>query len=491
MTYSKLSHSGLDQAAQIAAEAFGLSELKSSQKKALEAWADGKNLLVVWPTGHGKSLCYQLPALLGEGLVLVVSPLVALMADQVLKAQKLNLPFTFINSSLSREQREQRQADLKAGRYRLVYVTPERFRKEEFWQALEGVKVSLLAVDEAHCISQWGHDFRPDYSRLGEIRRRLGSPQTMALTATATVQVQKDIVQQLQIETPELLLEGVERPNLFLGVVDIYGEEAKNEWLEEFLTRETGNVIVYFSLITTLVKASQFLQSKKIRHVVYHGDLPPSVRAQNQKEFVNGRARLILATPAFGLGVDKPDVRGLVHYEIPGSVEAYYQEVGRAGRDGNPSECWLLYDQEDLEKQMEFIEWATPEPAYLRALFDFLRKNEDKLGSMDLDHIRGQLSFKNKRDYRLETALAALDRWNVIEWPNRDLTKLRVVGELEATIFNETAWRERRKHLQMNLFSLVEWVKTEGCRKVLLYKYFGWPNEKNCGQCDVCRSAGG
>jgi ATP-dependent DNA helicase RecQ len=476
----------IESARKVARDQFQLEELRPAQEKALLALAEGRDVLTIWPTGAGKSLCYQLPAMMRDGLTLVVSPLVALMADQVGKAEKLGLPFTFINSSLDKTERESRQRRLND--FKLLYVTPERFRKEEFWAALKGVKISLLAVDEAHCISQWGHDFRPDYSRLGEIRAKLGSPQTIALTATATVKVQQDIARQLNLASPEILLEGVDRPNLFLGVHDLYGEDTKIEKVTEFVRATPGPIIVYFSLITTLQKVSHALQKLKIRHLTYHGDLPPQYRTQNQNDFLADRERIILATPAFGLGVDKPDVRGLLHFELPGSVEAYYQEVGRAGRDGLPSQCWLLYDQDDIEKQMEFIKWATPETSYIRHVFDYLKKNASTLGSMEMDDLRAQFSFKNKRDYRLETALGLLERWGAIEYPNRDLKKLVVLGEPDPLLLDEKLMVERRKHLQMNLLSLVEWVNVKDCRKILLYKYFGYDLVKPCGQCDNCQN---
>jgi ATP-dependent DNA helicase RecQ len=465
--------------------------LRPAQGKALAAWAAGSNLLLVWPTGSGKSLCYQLPALASEGLALVISPLIALMEDQTGKARKLGWPMTCVHSAVSKEERAARLRKAANGGIRLLYVTPERFRSPEFLEMLSGVKVSMLAVDEAHCISQWGHDFRPDYSRLGEIRASLGNPQTMALTATATREVQADILKQLGIEgNAEVFWEGVERPNLYLSAEEFADDDDKLEAVAAWLREVSGPRILYFTLISTLVRVSEWLETKGFAHRTYHGDLDDRSRKRNQREFLEGGADLMLATPAFGLGVDKPDVRGVAHFEMPGSVEAYFQEVGRAGRDGKPSRCRLFYAQEDLETQMSFIETLTPDPDFVRATHRLLVAWKDRLNVSRLDDLREQLSFKNKRDYRLETALSFLDRWGVIRFPHRRLDKLEFLRELEETDLNPQLWKARKLSLLKKLMSLVTWFRSEECRKVGIYAYFGWPNSERCGFCDRCEENG-
>jgi len=351
---------------------FEFSSFRGEQEEILrKVWAN-EDLLALMPTGMGKSLCFQFPAKIREGLVIVISPLIALMQDQVLKAKDLNISATCLNSTLTRDEREQRQERLAKGDYKLLYVTPERFRKPEFLKAIEGRKIQLLAVDEAHCISQWGHDFRPDYSRVGEFRELLGNPPTIALTATATPEVQKDILAKLRIPEAQIISAGIERPNLALNVHDVYGIDEKIRAMVALRHQHGGKAIIYCSLIQTLKKISSSLNRLGIKNLVYHGDLSPQDRKRNQKAFIHEEAPLMVATPAFGLGIDKANVRLLIHTEVPSTLESYFQEVGRAGRDGLESSCHLLYDQDDVSIQMEFLNWYHPEPEFIRKVYTLI-----------------------------------------------------------------------------------------------------------------------
>lgn len=466
----------------------GFFPLREAQNRAINELCQGHDLLLIWPTGSGKSLCYQLPALASPNLTVVISPLIALMDDQVSKGRKLGWAVTCIHSGISRGEREKRLARIANGEIHLLYVTPERFRQEEFRRLIAQQDVRLLAVDEAHCISEWGHDFRPDYSRVGEIRKLLGNPQVIALTATATREVQKDIAHQLGMAEPNArtLWEGVERPNLHLAAKEVAHAEEKDEALVSWLKEVEGPKIVYFTLIATLERVGSYLRAKGFTHGTYHGDLEDSARRRNLKQFLAGETDLMLATPAFGLGVDKPDIRGVLHYEVPGSIESYFQEVGRAGRDQKSSCCMLLYAQDDLETQMRFIETLTPDPDYVRAVYKLLVNWKDRLNVISLDDLREQLSFKHKKDFRLETALSFLDRWNVIRFAHRRLNKLEFVRDLTEEDLSPELWRRRRLQLQKKLLALVQWFRSSECRKVGLYRYFGWPNEQPCGFCDRC-----
>lgn len=483
----------LIEAAEQKAREVGLFPLKEPQRRALEAIFEGRDVLVVWPTGAGKSLCYQLPALVREGLTLVVSPLIALMEDQVAQARKRGWPVTCVHSGLGREERDRRMQQVVAGTTRLLYVTPERFRQPEFREQMHRLKICMLAVDEAHCISQWGHDFRPDYTRLREIREFLGNPQVLALTATATKRVQADIWNQLGTAGTEnglTLWEGVERPGLHLAVSVLEDPSEKLAAVLDWLGTVEGPKILYFTLIGTLEKTAGDLQAKGIAFTTYHGDMEDRARSRALKGFLGGEDNLILATPAFGLGVDKKDVRGVLHFEVPASLEAYFQEVGRAGRDGAPAHCRLLYCQEDLEIQMRFIDTLTPDPSYLKSVYKLLVDWRDRLAVLELDDLRAQLSFKNKRDYRLETALNVLERFDIIRWPHRKLSRLEFLRPLLEEDFQEEAWKTRRLEMHKKLMSVVEWIRSPDCRKARIYSYFGWSNSEPCGFCDRCEENG-
>jgi len=398
------------QARTVLRERFGYEDFLPGQERALRSVFAGRNLLVVMPTGSGKSMIYQLPALAGNGLTLVVSPLIALMKDQVDELQRKGAPATFVNSSLSLDEQRSRLTRCAAGEFKLLYVAPERFQNQAFLAMIDRTPISRMAVDEAHCISEWGHDFRPDYRRLKDFRKRIGSPPITALTATATVRVQRDIIDALGLtrEEVDVLVHGFDRPNLALSVVSASTEDDKQEFLTRFVSSHNGPGIVYTGTRKTAELIATFLRSVEPKVSFYHAGMEPERRADAQEAFLSGKARVVVATMAFGMGIDKPDVRFVVHYHYPSSVEQYYQEIGRAGRDGLPSECVLLHSSADRFLREFFIDLSYPDRGVIRDIYHTLWRIRDNPIMMTYRDI-ARLAGDEVKDGQVRAALRLLD----------------------------------------------------------------------------------
>jgi len=333
---------------------FGYDGFRPLQREIMEANLGGRDTFALLPTGGGKSLCFQLPALLREGLTLVVSPLIALMKDQVNQLEAAGVEATFLNSSLGVKETKARLAGLHQGRYKLLYAAPERLMLDHWQENLRAWNVAAIAIDEAHCISEWGHDFRPEYRQIARLREWLPDIPLMALTATATERVRDDIVKHLRLRNPEVFVASFNRPNLSYRVIP--KEQPTKQILDFIKSRPMDSGIVYCATRASADRVAESLSERGFPAVPYHAGLTNNERAQNQELFIRDETRIVCATIAFGMGINKPNVRWVIHHDLPKNIEGYYQETGRAGRDGLPGDCLLLFSAGDAAKQTHFID---------------------------------------------------------------------------------------------------------------------------------------
>lgn len=399
---------------------YGFSEFRLGQEEAISQVLNKKDTVVIMPTGGGKSLIFQLPALVLEGVTLVVSPLIALMKDQVDSLLKLGIPSTFINSSISLSETNERLEQIKNGFYKIVYVAPERFYNQAFLEALSKVSVSLFAIDEAHCISQWGHDFRPSYLRLKKVIDFLKRPVVLTLTATATIEVRDDIIKQLELKNPAVIVTGFARDNLQFGVIQAANSRKADLVLEAIMGSADGSGIVYVGTRAKAEELLEFLLANDVSAVVYHAGLDADSREWVQDSFMNGQARVVVATNAFGMGINKKDIRFVIHYDLPGTIEAYYQEAGRAGRDGLPSLCLLLYSPSDRYLREFFIQGDNPAPELITKVYEKLLEKEEVPGQAILityAELARDLS-ENVPEMAIGTALKILEKESYISRPS-------------------------------------------------------------------------
>ncbi len=471
---------------------FGLPGFRPRQREAIAALLAGRDVLITMPTGSGKSLCYQLPALAVDGLLLVVSPLIALMKDQTDALRANGMAARCVHSAMPSAERTDALEAARRGELDLLFVTPERFRSPAFDALLPELRVAAMAVDEAHCISQWGHDFRPDYYRLGEYRRRVGDPPTIALTATATPKVADDIVTALRLRDPLVIRTGIERPNLFLAATPVVDTEEKTDLIADRIRAIDGPGIVYSALIKDLEILHGELQRRGIESLVYHGKLSPEERRRMQEDFMTSTRRVVLATNAFGMGVDKADIRFVIHFQIPKTLEAWTQEVGRAGRDDAPSHCELLYMQDDVAIQQNFVGWANPSREYLLMVYGVLHGWGERIGTKEVEDVRQELLIKNRGDNRVGICLRWLEVLGVTEG-SFETHDIRIARELSPSELPEFVGSpgKHKDDLQALLAMVRFGTDHESCRRVLLARHFGleepaFEGTDGCGACDVC-----
>lgn len=407
---------------------FGLTDFRPGQLDVIQAVLDGHDCLCIMPTGGGKSLCYQLPSVMRKGITLVISPLIALMKDQVDSLLEIGIDASFINSTLSAGEQSDRLLGMEQGKFDLLYIAPERFRSTRFLEAVNRSRVQLLAVDEAHCISEWGHDFRHDYTRIGQFRQKIGNPQTIALTATATRDVQEDVSLQLNLQSPKTFVAGFARPNLHYAVETFSSKREKMDAVVRFVAQKTeGAGIIYASTRKGCEEIAQQLSEEVSRQIlVYHAGLQAENRRRVQELFMQNEAPIVVATNAFGMGIDKANVRFVVHYNIPGSLEAYYQEAGRAGRDGKDSSCLMLYAPSDRYIQEFFIDSAHPTPETIKTVYDFLRQHKDDPIELTQDDLKEELGLSIGTE-GVGTCERLLEKAGILERlePNRNMAAIR------------------------------------------------------------------
>jgi ATP-dependent DNA helicase RecQ len=467
---------------------FGLDEFRPGQEAVIRSIVEGRDTIAVMPTGAGKSLCYQLPAMHLPGTTVVVSPLIALMKDQTDKLQALGVRARQVNSALEAAELQETLQAIERGDVEFVFATPERLEDPRFIELLKGHHTDLFVVDEAHCLSEWGHDFRPAFLGLGGAIKALGTPPVLALTATATPRVLEDISRQLNLREPRTFNLGIFRPNLHYEVRRTANDTAKQQQLVRVLREQPGHGIVYCATVKSCELVSRLLEGEGIAAGMYHGRLAAGRRHDTQDRFMAGELKGIVATNAFGMGIDKPDIRFVVHYDMPGSLESYYQESGRAGRDGEPAACILLYRIEDRRTHQFFLGGKYPNADDIAAVRDALTVLDGASEAVPLLELQAHAATTAKS--KLRSVLTVMKEAGLVRELRGSRFKVVSSGANAARLEDVArAYAERKEGDRAKLERMTSYAQSAMCRWALLLDYFGEPEAvERCGDCDNCRN---